>query len=74
LFQNYVDDLNKLRDAFHEEFTAQAQQLSRAMDIFAPRSEAALASFMEKVSARGVEVEAAAVARLNQFRGLPECQ
>jgi hypothetical protein len=26
---------------------------------------------MEKVSAHGVEVEAAAAARLNQFRGLP---
>jgi hypothetical protein len=44
------------------------------MDIYAPRSEAALALFMEKVSARGVEVEAAAEARLNQFCGLPECQ
>ena len=44
------------------------------MDIYAHRSEEALASFMEKVSARGVEVEAAAEARLNQFRGLPECQ
>jgi hypothetical protein len=41
------------------------------MDIYAERSEAALASIMEKVSARGVEVEAAAAARLNQFRGLP---
>ena len=71
LFQNYVDDLNKLRDAFHEELAAQARELSRAMDIYAPRSEAALASFMEKVSARGVEVEAAAEAELNQFRGLP---
>ena len=41
------------------------------MDIYAHRSEAALASFMEKVSARGMEFEAAAAARLNQFRGLP---
>ena len=71
LFQNYVDDLNKLRDAFHDELTAQAQELSKAMGIYAHRSEAALASFMEKVSARGVEVEAAAAARLDQFRGLP---
>jgi hypothetical protein len=41
------------------------------MDIYARRSEAALASFMEQVSARDVELEAAAAARLNQFRGLP---
>ena len=71
LFQNYVDDLNKIRDAFHDELSAQAQELSKAMGIYAQRSEAALASFMEKVSARGLEVEAAATARLNQFRGLP---
>jgi hypothetical protein len=71
LFQNYVDSLNKLRDAFHDELAAQAQELSKAMDIYAQRSEAALASFMEKVSARGVEVEAAAAVRLDQFRGLP---
>jgi hypothetical protein len=71
LFQNYVDDVNKLRDAFHDELAAQAQELSKAMDIYTQRSEAALASFMEKVSAHGVEVEAAAAARLNQFRGLP---
>jgi hypothetical protein len=71
LFQKYVDDLNKLRDAFHDELTAQARDLSKAMDIYARRSDEALASFMEKVSARGVEVEAAAAARLDQFRGLP---
>ena len=71
LFQKYVDDLNKLRDAFHDELTAQARELSKAMDIYARRSDEALASFMEKVSARGVEVEAAAAARLDQFRGLP---
>ena len=71
LFQNYVDDVSKLRDAFHDELAAQAQELSKAMDISTQRSEAALASFMEKVSARGVEVEAAAAARLNQFRSLP---
>jgi hypothetical protein len=71
LFQNYVDDLNKLRDAFHDELTAQARELSKAMDIYARRSDEALASFMDKVSARGVEVEAAAAARLDQFRGLP---
>jgi hypothetical protein len=70
LFQNYVDDLNKLRDAFHNELTATAEELSRAMDNYSHRSEAALASFMEKVSARGLELEASAAARLNQFRGL----
>ncbi len=71
LFQNYVDDLNKFRDAFHDELTATAQELSKAMGNYSRLSEAALASFMEKVSARGVELEAAAAARLDQFRGLP---
>jgi hypothetical protein len=71
LFQDYVSDLNKLRDAFHNELTATAEELSKAMDIYAHRSEAALASFMEKVSARGVELEASAAKRLDQFRGLP---
>lgn len=71
LFQNYVGDLNKLRDAFHGELTATAEELSKAMGLYARRSEAALASFMEKVSTRGVELEAAAAARLNQFHGLP---
>jgi hypothetical protein len=71
LFQNYVSDLNKLRDAFHGELTATAEELSKAMGLYARRSEAALASFMEKVSTRGMEFEASAVARLNQFRGLP---
>ncbi len=71
LFQDYVSDLNKLRDAFHDELTTTAEELSKAMGIYARRSEAALASFMEKVSARGVELDAAAAARLNQFRGLP---
>jgi hypothetical protein len=51
--------------------TATADELSKAMGIYAHRSEAALASFMEKASARGLELEASAVARLNQFRGLP---
>jgi hypothetical protein len=71
LFQNYVNDLNKLRDAFHGELTATAEELSKAMGLYSRRSEAALASFMEKVSTRGVELEAAAAARLDQFRGLP---
>jgi hypothetical protein len=71
LFQNYVDDLNKLRDAFHDELAVQARELSKAMGNYSQRCEAALASFMEKVSARGVEVETAAAARFNAFRGLP---
>jgi hypothetical protein len=71
LFQNYVSDLNKLRDAFHSELTATAEELSKAMVLYAGRSEAALASFMEKAATRGVELEAAAAVRLNQFRGLP---
>jgi len=71
LYQNYVSDLNQLRDAFHGDLAATAGELSKAMDIYAECSEAALASFMEKVSARGVELEASAAARLNQFRGLP---
>ena len=71
LIQNYASDLKKLRDAFHNELTATAEELSKAMGNYAHRSEAALASFMEKVTARGVELEASAAARLNQFRGLP---
>ena len=71
LYQNYVNDLNQLRAAFHNELVVTAGDLSKAMDSYAERSEAALASFMEKVSARGVELEAAAAARLDQFRGLP---
>jgi hypothetical protein len=71
LFQNYVDDLNKLRDAFHDELTVQARELSKAMGTYTQRCEVALALFVEKVSARGVEVEAAAAARFDQFRGLP---
>jgi hypothetical protein len=71
LFQNYVDVLNKLRDDFYNELTAQAQELATAMGNYSRRSEAALSLFMEQVSARGVELEAAAAARLDQFRGLP---
>jgi hypothetical protein len=71
LFQNYVSDLNKLREAFHSELEATAEELSKAMALYAGRSEAALASFMEKAATRGVELEAAAAVRLNQFRGLP---
>ena len=71
LFQNYVGDLTKLRDALHNELAATAEELSKAMGIYAHRSEAALDSLMEKVSARGVELEASAAARFHQFRGLP---
>ena len=71
LFESYVSDLYKLRDAFHGELSSTAKELSRAMDDYALRSEAALKSFMEIVAARGVELEAAAAARLDQFRGLP---
>jgi len=71
LLQDYASDLRKLHDVFHSELTATAEELSKAMGVYAQRSEAALASMMEKVSARGVELEASAAARLNQFRGLP---
>ena len=39
------------------------------MGIYAHRSEAALASFMEQAYARGLELEVSAMARLSQFRG-----
>jgi hypothetical protein len=71
LIQNYVDVLNKLRDDFRNELAAQAQELSKAIGNYSRRSEAALSLFMEQVSARGVELDAAAAARLDQFRGLP---
>ena len=66
-----MSDLYKLRDAFHGDLTSTAKELSQAMDDYSQRSEAALTSFMEKVAIRGVELEAAAAARLDQFRGLP---
>jgi hypothetical protein len=71
LFENYASDLYKLRDAFHGDLTSTAKELSQAMDDYSRRSEAALTSFMEKVATRGAELEAAAAARLDQFRGLP---
>jgi hypothetical protein len=71
LFQNYVSDLNKLKDAFHNELTATAEELSKALGVYAHRGEAALASFMEKASVRGLELEVSATARLSQFCGLP---
>jgi hypothetical protein len=71
LFQKYVEDLDKLREEFDSALIATAKELTTAMGIYAQNSEAALSSFMEKVSARGVELEAAAAARFDQFRGLP---
>jgi hypothetical protein len=50
---------------------ATARDLSKAIEIYAQQSEAALASLIDKVSARGVELDVASAARLNQFRGLP---
>jgi hypothetical protein len=71
LVQDYASDLKKLREAFHSELTATADELSKAIGVYAQHSEAALASFMEKASARGLELEVSATARLNQFCGLP---
>ena len=69
LIQDYANDLKKFRDGFHNELTATAEELSKAMGIYAHRSQAALASLMEKASARGLELEVSATARLNQFCG-----
>jgi hypothetical protein len=71
LIQDYASDLKKLREMFHNELTATADELSKAMSVYAQRSEAALASFMEKASARGLELEVSASARLSQFCGAP---
>src|SRR4029077_7751721 len=71
LIQNYVNDLHKLREVFHKELEATAEELSKAMALYAKRCDAALASFMEKASARDRELEASAATRLNQFCGLP---
>jgi hypothetical protein len=70
LFQNYVSDLTKMRDEFHDELTATATELSKAICEYSRRGEAALTSFMEQVAARGEALEAAAAARFNLFRGL----
>jgi hypothetical protein len=71
LIQNYVSDLHKLREVFHKELEATAEELSKAMALYAKRCDAALASFMEKASARDSELESSAATRLNQFCGLP---
>jgi hypothetical protein len=70
LFQNYIDDLIKLREAFHTELSATSEELTRALAHYAARGEAALASMMEKAAIRGEELEAAVAVRYNQFRGL----
>ena len=64
LIQDYASDLRKLREAFDKELTATADELSKAFGVYAQRNEAALASFMEKTSARGLELEVSATARL----------
>jgi hypothetical protein len=71
IFESYVSDLYKLREAFYDDLASTARELSQAMDDYSRLSEAALTSFMDKVASRGVELEAAAAARLDQFRGLP---
>ena len=71
LIQNYVGDLHTLREVFHKELEATSEELSKAMALYAKRCDAALASFMEKASARDRELEASAAKRLNQFCGLP---
>jgi hypothetical protein len=70
LIQNYITDLSKLREVFHDELTATAEELSKALALYADRGEVAMASFMEKASACGLEFEAAAATRLAHFRGL----
>jgi hypothetical protein len=71
LIQDYVGDLHQLREVFHKELETTSEELSKAMALYANRCDAALASFMEKASARDRELEASAAARLNQFYGLP---
>jgi hypothetical protein len=71
LIQDYVGDLHKLREVFHKELEATSEELSKAMVLYAKRCDAALASFMDKASARDRELETSAAARLNQFCGLP---
>ena len=69
LTRDYASDLKKLREAFHKELTATADKLSKPMGVYAHRGEAALATFMEKASARRLELEVSATARLNKFVG-----
>jgi hypothetical protein len=69
LIQDYASDLKKLRDMFRGELSATADELSKAIAHYAHRSDATLASFMEKASALGLELEVSATARLSQFCG-----
>src|SRR3984957_2077747 len=71
LIKNYVSDLHKLREVFHQELEATAEELSKAMALYAKRCDAAIASFMEQASARESELESSAAARLSQFCGVP---
>ena len=71
LIQNYVSDLHKFREVFHKELEATAEELSKAMALYAKRCDAALESFMEQASARESELELSAAARLSQFCGVP---
>ena len=57
LIKSYVSDLHKLREVFHKELEATAEELSKAMALYAKRCDAALASFMEKASARESELK-----------------
>ena len=49
LIQSYVSDLHKLREVFHKELEATAEELSKAMALYAKRCDAALELFMEKL-------------------------
>jgi hypothetical protein len=70
LFEKYVNDAYRLREDFHGDITSTAKELSRAMENYFQRSEAALPSFMEKFATRSAELEAAAAKRPDQFRGV----
>ena len=67
LFQNYVSDLNKLKDAFHNELTATAEELSKAMGNYAHRSEAALKMLWRKFRLVAWGSKALAAARSISF-------
>jgi hypothetical protein len=54
------NSLTAPKDGQRPKLTATAEELSKAMAFYASRSDAALASFMEKATARGEELEAAA--------------
>ncbi len=60
LVQDDVSDLNRLREELHNELAATAAELSKALEHCAQRNDGALASFMEKAAARGIELEVSA--------------